>query len=131
MPQTAIPIDNQEKDGSEKSDLHPAAEWAKETAFDAMEVDCTTTVVLKILDNKCKMLPGEKLAVMAVYDVIKDRHANLFSDDTHEVITAARNDEPDTEVLETIHELRLFAEANIPKPVMKAYKAKLRYGLFG
>ena len=126
MPQTAIPID-----GPEKSDLHPAAEWAKETAFDAMEVDCTTTVVLKILDNKCKMLPGEKLAVMAVYDVIKGRHANLFSDDAHEVITAARNDEPDTEVLETIHELRLFAEANIAKPVMKAYKAKLRYGLFG
>jgi hypothetical protein len=130
MPQTATPIVNKEKDEQEKSSQHPAAEWAKETAFDAMEVDCTTTVVLKILDNKCKMLPGEKVAVMAVYDVIKGRHANLFSDDTHEVITAARN-EPNYEVLETIHELRLFAEANIAKPVMKAYKAKLRYGLFG
>jgi len=35
-------------------------------------VDCTTAVVLKILDNKCKMHDGEKAAVMHVYDFVKD-----------------------------------------------------------
>ena len=45
---------------------HPAAQWAVEAGFNPEQIDCTTTVVLKILDNKCKMLPGEKDAVMAI-----------------------------------------------------------------
>lgn len=130
MQQPATTLHENENGEQKKFGLHPAAEWAMEATFDAMDVDCTTTVVLKILDGKCKMLPGEKLAVMAVYDVVKQRHANLFSDDTHEVISAARQ-QPDSEVMEAIHELRLFAEANIAKPIMKAYKAKLRFGIFG
>lgn len=110
--------------------LHPAAEWAMHIPFDAMQVDCTTTVVLKILDNKCKMLPGEMAAVMAVYDVVKQQPANIFSEETHELITEARY-KSNTMVMNSIHELRLIAEKIIPKPVMKAYKAKLRDGLFG
>ena len=117
-------------DRQEESKLHPAAEWAQEMVFDPTQVDCTTTVVLKILDNKCKMLPGEKVAVMAVYDVVKQQPASLFDTDTHQVIADARI-QPNNMVMQTIHELRVFAEANIPKPVMKAYKAVLRDGLFG
>lgn len=121
---TVNPMDTQ----TEK--LHPATAWAQSMQFDATHVDCTTAVVLKILDNKCKMLPGEKAAVMCIYDVVKLQPGDLFDDEAHATITLARNQT--TEDSKTkIHELRVYAEANIPKPVMKAYKAILRDGLFG
>ena len=110
--------------------LHPAAQWAIRAAFTSEQVDCTTAVVLKILDNKCKMLPGEKLAVMAVYDVVRHLGAPLFDSTVHAAISAARL-QPEPTALEAIHPLRVYAEAAIPKPVMKHYKAFLRDGLFG
>ncbi len=109
---------------------HPAAQWATESPFGPVEVDCTTAVALKILDGKCKMLPGEKRAVMAVYDVVKNRPGNLFETDVHTAIENARQI-PDADNLAIIHHLRVRAEAEIPKPVMKSYKAMLRTGLFG
>jgi hypothetical protein len=110
--------------------LHPAAEWALTAGFGPVEVDCTTTVVLKILDNKCKMLPGEKAAVLAVYDVVKGLPAELFGEPEHETIRRARG-EPGARTSDAIHQLRVKAEELIPKPVMKNYKALLRHGLFG
>ena len=110
--------------------LHPAACWAIQAGFTPEQVDCTTAVVLKILDNKCKMLPGEKLAVMAIYDVVRHLAAPLFDGAVHAAINAARL-QPDSAALEAIHPLRVYAEAAIPKPVMKHYKAFLRDGLFG
>lgn len=110
--------------------LHPAAEWAKETSFEPIQVDCTTAVVLKILDNKCKMLPGEKAAIMEIYDVVKRLPGTLFSAEALKTIDKARI-KPSNAAGQTIHELRVYAEANIPKPTMKAYKAMLREGLFG
>ena len=109
---------------------HPAVEWAVETTFNTIEVDCTTTVVLKILDGKCKMLPGEKAAIMEIYDVVQRNAGTLFDAAVHQTIDKARHN-PDATVLERIHTLRLYAEENIPKPVMKRYKAMLREGLFG
>jgi hypothetical protein len=76
------------------------------------------------------MLPGEKAAVMAVYDVVKALPGALFDARAHEVIAQARG-LPDAPVLQAIHALRVEAEARIPKPVMKTYKAFLRDGLFG
>lgn len=110
--------------------IHPATAWAQEMRFDASQVDCTTAVVLKILDNKCKMLPGEKAAVMCIYDVVIQQPSTLFDDAAHATINQARN-HGDEATMNKIHELRVYAEANIPKPVMKAYKAVLRDGLFG
>lgn len=110
--------------------LHPAAEWALAADFDPLQVDCTTTVVLKILDNKCKMLPGEKVAVMAIYDAVRHRPATLLGKDVHDNISAARSQAND-ELMQTIHRLRVEAEAVIAKPQMKSYKAFLRNGLFG
>ena len=117
-------------DGHQAAALHPAAQWAIQVGFTSEQVDCTTAVVLKILDNKCKMLPGEKLAVMAVYDAVRHLGAPLFDRAVHDVIRAARQ-QPGTQTLEAIHPLRVHAEAAIPKPVMKHYKAFLREGLFG
>ena len=110
--------------------LHPAAEWACEQTFDASEVDCTTAVVLKILDGKCKMLPGEMDAVMAIYEVVRAAPGVLFGSEVHQCIDQSRQ-QPTVEGLGRIHELRLHAEARIPKSVMKQYKARLREGLFG
>jgi hypothetical protein len=87
-------------------------------------------VVLKILDNKCKMLPGEKAAVMCIYDVVKLQPGTIFDDAAHDTILQAR-EQPDDTILAKIHALRVYAEEMIPKPVMKAYKAVLRDGLFG
>ena len=109
--------------------VHPAAEWAAEQDFSTTDVDCTTTVVLKILDGKCKMLPGEKAAIFEIYDVVRKADGVLFDVEAHQTITKAR--QQDASVLDRIHELRVYAEASIPKPVMKKYKAMLRHGLFG
>lgn len=109
---------------------HPAAEWAIEAGFNPEQVDCTTTVVLKILDNKCKMLPGEMAAVLAIYDALRNRPAPLLGSAVHEAIHAARF-QPTVQAREIIHQLRVQAEAAIPKLVMKRYKAFLRDGLFG
>jgi len=108
---------------------HPATHWALNRHFSPEEVECTTAVVLKILDGKCKMLPGEKAAVLAIYDVVRAQPSSLFNQDTHRQIAAARSG--DNAALATIHNLRLFAEQQIPKLVMKQYKAVLREGLFG
>ena len=110
--------------------LHPAAQWACEQSFDPSEVDCTTAVVLKILDGKCKMLPGEMDAVMAIYEVVRAAPGELFDSEVHQCIDQSRQ-QPTAEGLSRIHQLRLHAEARIPKSVMKQYKARLRDGLFG
>lgn len=110
--------------------VHPAAAWAASQIFSAIEIDCTTTVVLKILDGKCKMLPGEKAAIMEIYDVVNAGEGKLFGPHHLQVIRMARNT-PAEEIMQLIHELRVYAESNIPKPVMKQYKARLRDGLFG
>ena len=112
------------------ADTHPAAQWAVLASFNPEQADCTTAVVLKILDNKCKMLPGEKRAVMAIYDAVQHLSSPLFDSAVHGAISAARL-QHDPQALDTIHPLRVYAEAAIPKPVMKRYKAFLREGLFG
>ena len=113
-----------------KHNQHPAAEWALQNKFSPTQVDCTTAVALKILDNKCKMLPGEKNAVLAIYDAVKQLPAELFDTSVHHVISRARK-QNDKNIMQMIHALRVKAEADIPKPVMKQYKAFLRDGLFG
>lgn len=109
---------------------YPAAQWALEVGFNVEQVDCTTTVVLKILDNKCKMLPGEMAAILAIYDVVFNMPTPLFGSEVHEAIHLMRT-QPTDEIRERIHMLRIQAEAAIPKPTMKSYKAFLREGLFG
>lgn len=116
--------------------LHPAAEWAENTRFSSSDVDCTTTVVLKILDNKCKMLPGEKDAIIEIYHVVKQLACKAFTESDHKFISEIcsiiqQEKQLPKIVAKKIHELRLYAEAHIPKPVMKTYKAMLREGLFG
>ena len=109
---------------------HPAALWARQHCFTPQQHDCTTAVVLKILDGKCKMLPGEKEAVIAVYHATARQSGERFGAEVHRLIGLALQQEK-RQLAEPIHQLRLMAESLIPKPEMKQYKAVLRHGLFG
>lgn len=116
--------------------FHPAAEWALQQDFDPAAVDCTITVVLKILDGKCKMLEGEKNAIMEIYDVVRQQPGEIFDENTHNAINLARTifgkeSNFGEHIMQHIHQLRVYAEEKIPKLVMKKYKLVLREGLFG
>ncbi|MBS0371293.1 MAG: hypothetical protein JSS57_19090 [Proteobacteria bacterium] len=104
---------------------HPAAAWARQAALTPTDIDCTTTVMLKILDGKCKMNPQEKEIIAVIYDVVKDRPGHILDDTDHRLIALARQGMDDA-LVERIYEQRLIAETMISRPVMKAYKAMLR-----
>jgi hypothetical protein len=93
--------------------------------FSASDIDCTTTVMLKILDGKCKMNEREKPLIAQLYDRVKERPGRLLGADIHALIAAARIG-MDEDMVERIYEARLLAETAISRPVMKAYKAMLR-----
>lgn len=105
-----------------------AAQWAAEQPFTPEQVDCTTSVVLKILDGKCKMTHDAQQSVMAIYDVVKGQVGEKFGDSVHQAIADVMS-RPSQELSEKIHNLRLHAEATIPKPIMKRYKAMLAEAL--
>ena len=109
---------------------HPAAQWAETAPLDALQIDCVTAVMLKIMDNKCKMSAEEQIALMAVYQVVKHRQGLLLDDAVHQEIENARLCS-DPLRSERIHALRLQAEQIIPKPVMKHFKRYLRESLYG
>ena len=109
---------------------HPAAVWAETASLNASQVDCVTAVMLKILDNQCKMGLEEQLALMAVYSVVSKRESLLFDDTVHLLIAHALQ-RSDPSLADRIHELHLYAEHVIPKPVMKYFKQYLRESLFG
>ncbi|MEW6764864.1 MAG: hypothetical protein AB1344_03620 [Pseudomonadota bacterium] len=103
---------------------HPAARWAQSSTFSPRQLDCVTTIMLKILDAKCKMTEADKLALTAVYDTIKTRRGERLGADTHALITQAR-ETMTPELAGRIHAMRIDAEAVIPKPEMKAFKQVL------
>lgn len=107
---------------------HPAAAWAQASVFDPMHLDCVTAIMLKILDAKCKMGSAEKNALIAVYDVVKQRPGQTLDAEIHLLIAAARAG-IDAELAARVHAWREFAEEQIPKPVMKNFKQWLRSSL--
>ena len=105
--------------------------WAEQTTLSPLQRDCVTAVALKVLDRKCKMLAGEQEAMLAIYDVLRHQPGELFGSDVYECIDHALQQliiPADTAA--QIHRFRLEAEDKIPKPLMKAFKAKLREELF-
>lgn len=107
------------------------AVWVEEHPLSPIQIDCAVTVMLKILDGKCKMLPKEKVVMTLLYDRIKTRPGQLLSGELHPMIACAR-DRSDDEVLKMlVYEQRLLAETAISRPVMKQFKAFIRErGLF-
>lgn len=93
--------------------------------FEGMDVDCAITVALKILDKKCQMDEASQALFMQVYDAVSEKESRLFKHSLHETIAAARKIAC-LETLDEIHRQRLYAMEMIPKPTMKAFKAKVR-----
>lgn len=104
-----------------------AEAWARVHEWTIEQLDCVIAVVFKILDGKCKMGEAEQQALLAVHALIKPGPSSLFGEESHALIAAARMN-PASHA-ERIHAERLRAEAAIPKPVMKRFKALLRAGL--
>lgn len=107
---------------------HPAALWAKNAALTVSDKDCITTVMLKILDRKCKMNQQQRDALFAIYDVTRTLPGDVFNESVHICIETARSFETENSRRQ-IHLLRVDAEAAIPKTVMKAFKAMLGQAL--
>lgn len=101
------------------------ARWVQANPLSDTHVDCATTVMLKILDGKCKMKPEEKVVMELLYDQVRNHTGKLLGDDTHLLIAAARNFLND-EIRNVIYEQRLLAETRISRPVMKEFKAMIR-----
>jgi hypothetical protein len=109
--------------------------WLAGQHFTADDRDCTITVMLKILDGKCKMSETDKVVMAALYDALGDADRDLpgqrFGTAEHALIATARQQPADDALRLHIYEQRVLAETTLSRPVMKAYKAMLReQGLF-
>lgn len=100
-------------------------DWSRAMPLERHEVDCVVAVMLKILDGKCQMDGPSKKAMESFYDAVKSRPGQVLPVDVREVIATARISQ-DPEVFEQIHRQRVLAESLIPRPQMKAFKARLR-----
>jgi hypothetical protein len=106
------------------------ARWLEENPLHASHVDCTTAVMLKILDGKCKMKTEERVVMTLLYDQVKTHPGELMGDEMHRLIASAR-DNSDDEMKNFIYEKRVLVETMISRPVMKGFKAMIRQrGLF-
>ena len=105
------------------------AAWLAAHPLEPGEVDCATAVMLKILDGKCKMAPGEKERMTALYDALEVQRGQTpglrFGAELHALIARARQTADDS-LKELLYERRVLAESAISRPVMKAFKARLR-----
>ncbi len=101
------------------------ARWALTHPLAPIHVDCATAVMLKILDEKCKMRTEEKRVMELLYDEVKTQPGRLLDAALHLLITQAR-EHPDEATKNIIYEKRLLAETAISRPVMKGFKAMIR-----
>jgi hypothetical protein len=106
------------------------ARWLLAHPLPPAHVDCTTAVMLKSLDGKCKMDAAEKAVMAQLYDAVKGREGVLLGAEEHALIARARAG-ADPELRELIYEKRVLTETMISRPVMKGFKALIRaQGLF-
>ncbi|KAB2923325.1 MAG: hypothetical protein F9K30_10990 [Dechloromonas sp.] len=106
------------------------ASWVQTHALTPGDIDCITTVMLKILDGKCKMGSVDRIVMAHLYDAVKHRYGERFGGEYHRLIASARA-APGEAMKNLIYEKRVLAETMLSRPVMKAFKAMLReQGLF-
>lgn len=99
--------------------------WLANNHLSAREVDCVTSVMLKILDGKCKMDRHSKRVMRALYKEVMDWPGVYLKEGIHELIRWADGKEDDG-LRDRIYEKRVLAETMISRPVMKAFKARIR-----
>ncbi len=101
-------------------------QWVTRHPLRPIHVDCAVTVMLKIIDGKCKMRPTEKVVMALLYDCVKHLPGQILEADLHPLIATARANENDEALKNLIYEKRLMAETAISRPVMKGFKAMIR-----
>ncbi|OAI02653.1 hypothetical protein A1353_15515 [Methylomonas methanica] len=101
-------------------------QWVTHHPLTPIHVDCAVTVMLKIIDGKCKMRPTEKVVMALLYDCVKHLPGQILEADLHPLIATARANENDEALKNLIYEKRLMAETAISRPVMKGFKAMIR-----
>jgi hypothetical protein len=99
--------------------------WVQAHPLAPIHVDCAVTVMLKILDGKCKMRTAEKRVMERLYDEVQGQPGLLLDTALHQLIAQAR-EHPDDAMKNIIYEKRLLAETAISRPVMKGFKAMIR-----
>ncbi|GAB1260436.1 hypothetical protein [Aurantivibrio plasticivorans] len=113
--------------------LQAVRQWFSEQVFEPLDVDCVTTIKLKILDGKCKMTEEDKWVIGLLYEVTKGIPGKLFDEDMYALIEEACavmagswEAEQHEQLRINIYEKRLLAETMISRPVMKAFKKMIR-----
>lgn len=106
--------------------LEHISAWLDAHPLSPIQVDCAVTVMLKILDGKCKMPTTEKVTMTQLYQQIKTKPGQLLSNELHALIADAIVRSDDEAVKMLIYEQRLLAETTISRPVMKQFKAFIR-----
>jgi len=102
-------------------------DWLGLFSLSAAEVDCATAVMLKILDGKCKMVAAEKPVMASLYMAVREQPGIVLGEAIHRRIDAALQQSAlDEATRMEIYETRVLAESAISRPVMKAFKARLR-----
>lgn len=101
------------------------SQWVQAHPLSPIHVDCAITVMLKILDGKCKMRAAEKRVMELLYDEVKNQPGQLLDPALQPLIATARENIDDA-MKNSIYEKRLLAETTLSRPVMKGFKAMIR-----
>ncbi|MGB0660295.1 MAG: hypothetical protein ACPGNV_08950 [Mangrovicoccus sp.] len=105
--------------------LIPPRDFIAQSPLSPEHTDCAIAVMLKILDGKCKMNPGESEIMAALYKACRHLPGKALGDGEHAIIDAAAFGTDEAFKLK-IYERRVLAETQISRPVMKGFKAMLR-----
>lgn len=106
-------------------DAGQVAQWLLQYPLSPPEVDCAVAVKLKILDGKCKMPAAEKVVMALLYDCIAALPGERL-DFAMRSLIAQVTSEPSEAQKNHIYEHRVLAETMISRPIMKAFKARIR-----
>ncbi len=101
-------------------------DWLQAHPLSVMDLDCITTIKLKIMDGNCKMNLLDKQVISRVYQAINKEYESILGDDIHEFIVEHTDSTSDEARTLAVYETRLLAETKISRPVMKAFKARIR-----
>lgn len=94
-------------------------------------VDCSTAMMLKVLDETCQMSDSEKQAIEKIYEQVKGQRGSLLGHQQHDLIIlgcmARCEGRMCDEMAELIHEQRVMSEEKISAPVWDAFTAMMRH----
>lgn len=105
--------------------MSSVATWLASHELSPIEVDCATTVMLKIIDGKCKMSGVEKIVMRELYRAVRHLPGKFFDEDMHSFIEHAESVGTEN-VKSEVYEQRVIAETMISRPVMKRFKKRIR-----